>query len=59
LINECGPIDPLKGYEITNRMILQFFDSYLLNKTSNLLNLNTKYKEIKVELLNKNQQNVP
>ena len=59
LINECGPIDPVKGFEITNKMILQFFDSYLLNKTSNLLNLNTKYKEIKIELLNKNQQNVP
>jgi dienelactone hydrolase len=58
LINECGPIDPVKGFEITNKMILQFFDSYLLNKTNDLLNLNTKYEEIKIELLHKNQQNL-
>ena len=57
LINECGSINPEKGFEITNKMILQFFDSYLLNKTNDLLNLNTNYKEIKIELLHKNQQN--
>ena len=29
LIKECGPIDPLKAYEITNKIILLCFDSYL------------------------------
>lgn len=54
LINECGPIDTVKGFEITNKMILQFFDTYLLNKTNNLIDLNNTYPEFKIELLNTN-----
>ncbi|MCF6280371.1 MAG: hypothetical protein L3J14_08495 [Flavobacteriaceae bacterium] len=52
-INEAGTINPNKTYEITTKTVLQFFDMYLLDKHSNLLELNNKYPELEIELMNK------
>ncbi|MCF6347364.1 MAG: hypothetical protein L3J20_03590 [Flavobacteriaceae bacterium] len=54
-INEAGSINPTKGFKITTEILLQFFDMYLLDKPSNLLDLKTKYPELKIELIEKNQ----
>jgi len=54
-INEAGTINPNKAYEVTTKTVLQFFDIYLLNKHSNLLELNNKYPELEIELMKKKQ----
>ncbi|PKD17686.1 hypothetical protein APR41_05615 [Salegentibacter salinarum] len=36
-INEEGSIEPFKAYKITNSLILNFFDKYLLNKSIDIL----------------------
>jgi predicted dienelactone hydrolase len=51
LINESGTIDPIKSYEITNTMVLQFFDKYLLNKPHHLLEIQETNPEIDIELI--------
>jgi len=53
LINESGSIDPLKGFEVTNKIIVQFFDRYLLNKSIDLIDLKNTYPEIEIEFFNK------
>lgn len=52
LINESGTIDPVKSYEITNTMVLRFFDNYLLNKPHHLLDIQETNPEIEIELIN-------
>ncbi|WP_156033169.1 hypothetical protein [Sediminibacter sp. Hel_I_10] len=48
LINEAGTINPNRAYMITTDAILQFFDMYLLNKPTNLMDLKTKYSEFEI-----------
>jgi dienelactone hydrolase len=49
-INEAGTINPNRVYEITTKTLLQFFDMYLLDKSSNLLELNNKYSELEIKI---------
>lgn len=48
-INEAGSINPTKGFKITTEIVLRFFDKYLRNKPSNLLDLKTTYPELEIE----------
>ncbi len=50
LINEAGIIKPNKAYKITTNAVLQFFEKYLQDKSLDLLELNQKYPEFKIEL---------
>jgi predicted dienelactone hydrolase len=52
-INEAGTINPNKAYKITADTVLQFFDMYLLEKPTNLIDLKTKYCEFEIELMKK------
>ena len=54
-INEAGTINPNKAYKVTTKIVLQFFDMYLLDKPSNLLELANKYPELEIKLIKKNQ----
>ena len=54
-INEAGTINPNRVYKLTTEIVLQFFDMYLLDTPSNLLDLKTKYPELEIELMEKNQ----
>ena len=47
-INEAGTINPNKAYKITTNVLLQFFDKYLLDKQTSLLDLKTKYPNLKI-----------
>jgi len=47
-INEAGTINPNKAHKITTDAVLQFFDMYLLDKPTNLLDLKTKYSEFEI-----------
>ncbi|AXT51813.1 hypothetical protein D1818_13520 [Aquimarina sp. BL5] len=47
-INEAGTISPNKAYEVTTKTVLQFFDLYLLDKHSDLLELGNKYPELEL-----------
>ena len=49
-LNEAGSIHPYDGYKITTDVVVRFFDTYLLEKPSDLLDLNSKYPELKIEL---------
>lgn len=48
-INEAGSIAPFRAYKITNSLLINFFDKYLLNKPINLFEMEKEYKEITVE----------
>lgn len=50
-INKAGTINPYKTYELTTKIILSFFNMYLLDKHSNLLELNNKYPELEIKLI--------
>ncbi|MDO9038703.1 MAG: hypothetical protein Q7U59_10200 [Lutibacter sp.] len=50
-INEAGTINPNRAYKITSKILIQFFDMYLLDKHSNLLELTNKYPELEIELI--------
>lgn len=50
LINEAGTINPKRGYNITTDVLLQFFDMYLLDESTNLIDLKTKYEEFEIML---------
>jgi hypothetical protein len=50
-INEAGTINPNRAYKITSKILMQFFDMYLLDKPSNLLELANKYPELEIELI--------
>lgn len=54
-INEAGTINPNRANKITSKILLQFFDMYLLNKPSNLLELANKYPELEIKLIKENQ----
>ncbi len=56
-INEAGTIHPRKAYEVTTKIVLQFFDLYLLDKHSTLLELSNKYPEL--ELTKKTIKKLP
>ncbi|MDO1500332.1 hypothetical protein Q2T40_09340 [Winogradskyella maritima] len=45
-INEAGAINPNSVYKITTDALLQFFDMYILEKQTNLIDLKTKYSEL-------------
>ncbi len=47
-LTEAGSVNPTKGFKITTEILLQFFDMYLLDKPSNLLDLKTKYPELEL-----------
>jgi len=47
-INEAGTINPKRAYKITTETILQFFEIYLFDKNSNLLELSNKYSDLKI-----------
>ena len=47
-INEAGTINPESAYKITTETLLQFFDKYLLDKPTNLIDLKTKYNEFEI-----------
>mgnify|MGYP006425327905 FL=1 len=47
-INESGTINPNRAYKITTDAVLQFFDMYLLDKPTNLIDLKTKYSEFEI-----------
>ena len=47
-INEAGTINPKRAYKITTETLLQFFDKYLLDKPTNLIDLKTKYNEFEI-----------
>jgi hypothetical protein len=53
LVNESGTINPIKTYEISNTMVLQFFDKSLLNRLHDLLEIRETNPEIEIELINK------
>ncbi|MDA3942911.1 MAG: hypothetical protein PF694_05160 [Bacteroidetes bacterium] len=55
LINESGDINPLKANEITTKLVIDFFDKYLMDRPYNLLDLHDKYSELEIELIEKNQ----
>ncbi|WBL24018.1 hypothetical protein PBT89_01855 [Zunongwangia sp. HRR-M8] len=48
-INQAGSIAPLKAYKITNSLVLNFFDKYLLNKPINISAIENKFKEVNVQ----------
>ncbi|SEK72179.1 Platelet-activating factor acetylhydrolase, isoform II [Aquimarina amphilecti] len=56
-INEAGTINPRKTYEVTTKIVLQFFDLYLLDEHSDLLELSNKYPEL--ELTKKTRKKLP
>ncbi len=55
IINEAGSIDPFKGYKITTEIVVQFFDKYLLDKPSSLLELNSTYPALEIEFIKNNE----
>jgi len=48
-LNEAGTIKANKGFKITTEMVVQFFNKYLLNQPSNLLELSNKYPALEIE----------
>ena len=48
MINEAGAIDPKKAIEITSKMVVDFFDKYLNNEKTNLLELSNQYPELEI-----------
>lgn len=53
-INEAGTINPNRAYKITTDALLHFFNMYLLEKPTNLMDLKTKYREF--EIIQKNNK---
>lgn len=53
LVNQAGTINPELSYEITSLIVLQFFNNYLLGKTSNLLELKSQYQELDIKMMTK------
>lgn len=49
IINEAGAINPKKGYGISSTFILRFFDKYLLEKSSNIMELGQEYPELVID----------
>jgi predicted dienelactone hydrolase len=47
-INEAGAINPNRAYKVTTDALLQFFDKYLLDKPTNLMDLKIKYGEFEI-----------
>ncbi|ORL44929.1 carboxylic ester hydrolase [Zunongwangia atlantica 22II14-10F7] len=48
-INEAGDMAPFKAYEITNSLILKFFNKYLLNKQNNIYAIENKFEEVSIQ----------
>ncbi|WP_282079539.1 alpha/beta hydrolase family protein [Aquimarina algiphila] len=47
-VNEAGTINPNSVYKITTETVLRFFDMYLNDKPTNLINLKTKHLEFEI-----------
>jgi len=56
IVNQAGSITPNKAYTLSSAFILQFFDKYLLNRSSDLLKLDKKYPEMDIQLVEKNDE---
>ncbi|MGW1454391.1 alpha/beta hydrolase family protein [Salegentibacter agarivorans] len=48
-VNEAGSIDPFKAYKITNSLIINFFDKYLLNKSIKIAEMEKEFTEINIK----------
>lgn len=56
-LSESGSISPNKATEITSKIVVQFFDNYLMSESNDLLKLSNEYPELKMEMHNKSNTN--
>jgi len=49
-LNLAGDIDPNRAFEISNNLIVTFFDKYLKNENVNLEDLDTEYEELEMTI---------
>jgi hypothetical protein len=50
-VNEAGTIERGKTYDLTTAMVLRFFDKYLLDKPTDLLEMQNDNPNFKIELV--------
>jgi len=53
IINEAGSIDPSKGYALSSKFILRFFDKHLMGIETDLLGLCNEFEELEINLIKK------
>ena len=49
-ISQAGSIDPYLGLEITNKLVISFFDKHLKNKKVDFAELNSDYEMLNLEI---------
>lgn len=52
-ISQAGSIDPYLGLEITNKLIISFFDKHLKNRKIDFTALNSNYEMLELEIFQK------